>query len=316
MRIVFGTVLSIALLSAQAGPPVGGPRLGYVEENGKLRPVIGLPGAAYLAPAIDAGFTAARIVISPMQDYALAVRPEDGGVSLIRLVNSGGEARPLNVSAGAAGQIAISPRGGAAVIGSDDGRSLALLTGLPDSTPMQTAISPPGDPIRALAVSDDGTILAASASGDGVAIFKLSAAEPQLLTHARDISGIAFIPGSSAAILADRGAGQILRVNAGNGESAVVITQDPALFQPSALAISRSGGRAFVFDDAARALLTVDLTANVITASASCDCRNTRLDAMNGDAVFRLTASPLLLFDGDDSAGARVVVIPGAEVQQ
>src|SRR5262249_15894934 len=100
-----------AVLQAQT-PIINGPMLGLTSDAGgsTIWPIIGIPGAAILATRLTLSTDIRRAVISPKQDYAIAVRWDDARAAVIDLTTNGAITSIPGVLAGN-DAMALSPTG-------------------------------------------------------------------------------------------------------------------------------------------------------------------------------------------------------------
>src|SRR5215467_4408293 len=91
-RIFTGTALVLMAACAAAdavcaAESIFGPVVGFTRDStgAVIRPIIGIPGAAALAEQLHFEVEIRGAVISPNQDYAVAVRSDDGSVVAVSL---------------------------------------------------------------------------------------------------------------------------------------------------------------------------------------------------------------------------------------
>lgn len=294
MRTVFCSMLLLSLAAARAADPPGGtvlrgPSLGmlYDPSAGTLRPLLGFPGAAMLGPPLPLPPELAGVRTAPRGGYALAF--EGAGGAVFEITPAG--KRPLPGLEPAPDWVAFSPSGSHAALYHSDSGMLELVSGLPQA-PLRIAsidFSVLPGPMTALAVSDTGAVLAASAFGPDVAVV-YSATRRRPATHvlsARRISAIAYLGATNAALAADAAANLVYRLN---GASATVIGGSAeGVSAPVALAATEDGRRAVVANSGKAPLLLLDLEGGP-SRSLSCSCRTAVVEPLAGNAVFQLTA--------------------------
>lgn len=318
MKLLLSVVLVV--LAAPAWPQdlvIDGPLLGYVfaPRLGGLQPLLGIPGAAQVGGMLDLGWTLSSAEVSPRQDYALAVAAPDGQILVVNLQRGRMAVRPVPGARPGADRIRLSPRGAFALLYYQESRTAELLTGLPDSPApagrIDLAAMP--DPPEALAVSDDGLVLAAGAEF----LFLLRPADAaQPLARVGRVADMRFLEQSRDAVIADEGRNELLLVRdaGGSSELRVLAGERDGISQPSAVAAF--GRRVFAANRAARTVLALDASGGV-ASQFPCDCAPARLDPLHGPAVFRLTESgegPIFLFDGGGEE-PRIVFVPAAPVE-
>jgi len=303
MRLHFWLLsgLSIAGAGFAQNGSVATPVIGFAFDGSAaaIRPIRGIPGAALLGEPVDAGFAAAHASISPRQNFALAAAADDSRLRLVPLAPGVDAATlPEGVIRGPH-QIRFSPAGSAALL-QGSGRMQAL-SGLPDHAAVReidlSALSPAP---AAMAVSDDGALVALAGSGAVWAV---------------DTDGAAFqlaLPGSTAALSFRSGSHDLLAVSSTGDvhlvrrpgpdpEYRLINAADAATAAPVAAQFSATGSHAYIVNEVGQ-VSTIEISTGA-GSSISCRCRATALEPMNSRNLFRLTSpgqggqSVLMLFD-------------------
>jgi hypothetical protein len=315
-----------------AGFPVNGwaaPVLGYVvDADGWVHKMPGLAGASWLTGRLDFGVRLTAGVVSPRQNYILGLAVPDGRAVLLPVAAGQGDgqpgtARPLGGVDPGAERVVLSPGGTAAAFYFMQAARLEIVTGLPDAPALSGSLdlsSLPG-PAAALAISDDGSLVLASASSSaGAVVFAFSAqAPPRLLLNGGDFPAIVFLPHSPDAILADRLRNALYRIRdaAGSGEVILLASEGGGVSAPVSVAASADGSRFFVANSGSA---TSSATIGYLSAAGGpltllgCSFSPTTLAPLSGNAVFRLTelsGEPLRVFDGD-AIEPRLLLVPQA----
>lgn len=310
MRRILFLAAGAAALAAQQGS-VSGPVAGYVFDAPAraLRPVVGIPGAAYIGTALDAGWPIANAWIAPRQDVAAALA-QDGSLHFFRLDAGRVSELPAGDVAGTPESVAFSPSGTAAAL--VFGGQAQLVTGLPDA-PRRAALldlaqarrsgepgrrSVPARETLSMAVSDDGTLLLVG-GGSQVRIFDAGGGSRTILESAGGAL-VAFAPGGhDGAAAASDGGVVMFRDLAGAAERQALGTVP----SPSGLAFASDA----VLVASPSGVVRLDLSGGARNEIA-CRCAPSGLVPMG--AVFRLNEAgqgPLWLLDG-----ARTVFVPAA----
>jgi len=293
-------------------PSVNGfsaPVLGYLLDGaGAVRKMPGVAGATWLTGPLEFGVVLAAGAVSPRQDYLLGLAAPDRRPMVLPLAALAG-ARTLDGVAAGADRVVLSPSGTAAVFYFSQTASLTIVTGLPDSPVPGGNVDLSGLPAppAGLAISDDGSVILASAStSDGAAVFVLSAqSAPRLLLNGGDFPALAFRRRSLDAVLADRlrnalyWAGDV----AGPGEVVLLAGESDGVSAPIAVAASADGARIFVANSGSATIGYLSAAGGPLTL-LSCSCSPAALAPLSGNAVFRLTEfsnDPIWLLDGDAS---------------
>lgn len=306
-----GLLLGAATL-ASGQTPIAGPVLGYLwdAQAGRIRPVLGVPGAATLGEPLALAGTLRSAEIASGQAYALAVDDAERVV----LVNAAtGESRPLEVAAAGLDRIVFSPTGAAAAIYYKDIPRAVLLTGLPENPATSAAVDLSGLPalITAMAASDQDELLLVGTAG-GVYLAGPRQTSPTLVAPATATGAIAFLENSRDALIADRERNEILWIRdvTGAAERVVVASEKDGVLHPLAIAAAEGNRKAIAALPGAVAILDLNGGPPSITP---CACSPSGLVRMRGNSVFRLndgSAGPLFLAEpgGPDW---RVVFVPG-----
>src|SRR5262249_46937046 len=120
--------------AGQGSGPINGPSLGFVQDSSgaSIRPVLGIVGASLFGPPLALDSDVRNTVISPKQDYAIALR---GVREPVLLQFNGGSAAAISLAAlmPAADSFAISPSGAAVALYRQDTKTLMTISGLPAS---------------------------------------------------------------------------------------------------------------------------------------------------------------------------------------
>jgi hypothetical protein len=306
--LLFG-LLACVPVSAQSGS-VSAPVMGYAFDGTAraIRPIRGIPGASLLGEGIDAGFPVAMAAIAPSQDFALAVAAGESRLRLLPLsATSSGDPLPQNTLA-APSRIRFSASGSAALLFQDAGR-LQSISGLPGHPSVRDIdLSALTNAPNALAISDDGLLVAIS---DEAAVWLVNqdGAWVQLA-----------LPGPTAILAFRRNSHDLLGVS-NRGDVHLVGNPDTQMdyrlvYAAGPETANSVGGQ---FSAAGSHIYTVNQTGNVAAIeiatgslrSVSCGCRATSLDILGTRGLYRLTPageSVLMLFDGSD--GAAVWFVP------
>ena len=308
MRLIYPIFLLFAsLIPAGAQPGIAIPSLGFVFDSsvGGIRPIRGIAGAATLGSPLNSGSALESAAISPLQDFALAVSSDDGGVRIIRFQDAGPSVLPLSTGMSSPDRMVFSPSGSAAILYRQDSGRIQILTGLPD-TPVIRDLSVAGlNPPAALAITDDGN-LALVAGQDS---------DPSWMVGADGNLVPLALPGSTMAVAFRRGSHDLLsatraeRSLSGSGCRHRSGVPPPDLSscgaiasEPVAVQFSFDGANSYAIG-ANGTVLAVEL-ATGSSQTVSCGCRPAALEPLRPGTMFRLTAIsslPLMLFDA--SAG-------------
>lgn len=313
LLLILLAVLFVGVAAAQTGTALTGPTMGLVFDSSQsaLRPIRGIPGAATLGDAVNLGFPLASASVSPLQDYALALRADDSSLVLVR---AGGSA----VIAGARSAPALmvfSPAGTAAALYDSGAGRVQILTGLPDAAAVQSDIdvSALSGPVAALAVDDAGaSLFLAAGAPESVALYRVALnGTAQFLASFRSVAALRLSATGREILLADSAAGAVyvIRDPRGTGRLDLIASGRDGLGTPIAVE-SDAAGRIFVADQAGN--LTILDRARGSVVSLSCGCAPAGLFKLLGTATFRLTepsGAPMWVLDAS-GADVRIVAIP------
>jgi hypothetical protein len=301
---------------ASNNSPVLGPVTGYVfdAQAHTIRPMMGIPGAAYLGAPLVEGLDAASI--SPDGSAAFAI--EGTQLTLYRGLGSAKAAAvPLNGGI-AADYFAWAPSGTAAAVYSSAARQAQVFGNLLAASPASATIDLSGLAGRVAAIAYDGQriILAASSPNAGGIYVATARSAPQLAASAVSPAGI--VLAGADLYFADSQAQQIWQVRSYATQPApVVFAADPSLSSPAALQISADGARLYVANAGNRTLGVYDVPARSPLQSLSLNFTPTALDRFGDSSVFLLNAgnrgnAPLYVLA--DHLGRRAVYfVPGTE---
>jgi DNA-binding beta-propeller fold protein YncE len=308
MRGLVGAFI-IASITAPAvwSGDLTGPVSGYVVQNSsQLRPVLGIPGASLLGPAIDVGFEAVLITVAPGQPFALAVS-SDGRLHALQPSGVAWASRPVSTLHGAPSRVVFSPSGRAALLLNES--TLDVLTGLPARLDVIRTLALPESGVpAALAVSDDGNV-AIAAAGDNVYAAGVSAEWKLMATTGPGLVA-AFAPESHDAALASPQSNTVslFRAVSEGGETVHLAGADEGISNPVGVAFSPDGRRVIVTNAGNSSVLLI--RPGEESAILRCSCIPTGLAAMG--AYYRLnevSEGPIWLLDlGPDRP--RLVFVP------
>lgn len=325
MKSLSTTVLTASLLLLPAvskvarsasGQGVRGPVLGYIfDENSRLlRPMNGIPGAAHVAAAVVLDFSPAVVEVSPNQNFALAVDVE-GRLRLVDLAAPTPVSTVVEAAIAGVDRIFISPKGAAAAAYDRGAGVVQVFDGLPAAANAagEFAVGSLPGVLTALAVSDDGAVLAAAAERSGGALYAFASdREPVRLGAVRRVLGMAFAPGADDAVAADYDAGEVLLIRGvtAAGQLSVIASADDGIERPSFAAVAADGATAVAA--APSGAVAIPLRGGSPQA-IDCACKPTTLSPLAGGAAFRLTegvGAPIRLIEIADEP--RMLFVPAA----
>lgn len=313
--LVPSLLIFVSAASAQEGAAVGGPVSGFVFDQGTraLRPMLGMPGAAYLGEPVLAGVEAAGI--APNGTAALIVM--EGRLYLATGLKS---AEPLTaVVEGAiegADRFAWAPDGSyAAVYSSKSDRAQILrdLATAPSAGEPSEFSALPGT-VTALAVAGD-LVIAGVADAEAGGLYAAAAGEtPRILAKAAQPAAITVAGGDL--YFADRERGQVWQIGDFAGDATPLLFAE-GLEAP--VGVQLSGKRLFVANAGNSTLDVFDLEARASAGRIALDAAPATLEAFGGRSLWLLNSAvdasaPLYVLDG--AADPAVYFVPAGRIEQ
>jgi hypothetical protein len=299
---------------AQSSAGVAGPVTGFVFDSqlGAVRPMLGIPGGAYLGNAVATGLGAASVA----PDGSAALTVQQGG----KLVLYSGLRSAATVALAVPGAIAgadhfawATNSTAAAVYSSRNGQG-QILTNLAASPAAAALIDLSSLPGQVTALAFDGQrLILAVASGDSGGIYLATAAAGvQRVASAASPSAMA-LAGSSL-YFADNQSQQIFQVeNYATTPAAVLFANDSGISSPAGLQVSADGLRLYVANAGNRKLAVYDIASRSPVQSLDLAFTPTRLDRFGDSSVFLMNGSgqgPLYVVRDGGAGKAAVYFVP------
>jgi DNA-binding beta-propeller fold protein YncE len=320
--IAISALLALVLsgsLCAQDQPDsrvLRGPVIGFVyEQTLGIRPILGIPGAATLGPAVLARDGVESVTLAPGGDYAMAVLANGRQVAIVRNLSTVPSAAVVDVSAGPA-RIAFSPTGDAAAFYYSDTARAEVLTGLPGSPTLAWNFDLAGlqSGLGALAINDGGGALLVAAAGEPAPIWLATPEVGQRFLYAASASpSLTFLFRSEDAAIADASTGDLVLVRDPKGEAKLTRIGGPAqgISRPVAIAATRDNRRILVANATPAGVVSLELSGDQ-PVKLACACAPTALERLAGGSVFRVSEpgnGPIWLLDTAGST-PRIVFVP------
>ncbi|MFB3825211.1 MAG: hypothetical protein ACE15B_00535 [Bryobacteraceae bacterium] len=251
---------------------VQGPVAGYVfdQQVRGVRPMLGLPGAAYLGDALVGGLEAAGI--APDGARALVVR--EGRLFLVSLKGEAGPAPVENAIAGA-DRFAWSPDGSVAAVYASASRKAQIIRNGAAGEPV--VLSGPGE-VAALAVTRSGKLIAGVAGENGGVYM-----DGALLARAANPAAIT-VAGQDLYFV-DKERGQVWQVAGFETDGAALLFAEG---MDGAAGVQVYGSRVFVAG--AKGIEVFDLTARALLGHLDVDAAPTGLTPFGERALWLLNA--------------------------
>jgi len=298
--------ISCSLLFAQESK-LSGPVSGYVYEASSktLRQVIGVPGAAYLGPAIRGGIDFA----SASPDGRVVVTLSGGNLAVAGIEAPDGASLAVQ-AADAVSRAAWADDSSAVAVWMETTRRLLLWrTG---ESAWQSLELPAGD-WQAMAVASQGTAVLLGVASDGLAsLYRLSPGDGAVsLARLESITAIAI--GPHEAYVADRVRGEILAVRDWRGSATIALLANEArgVSDPVGLGLSTGGRMLLAAGGKDKSVSLIDLASASVSARLETDQEPATMQLLvsgdrGGQRIF-------LLNRPDDSEEALQVVTASGE---
>jgi hypothetical protein len=297
----------LGIASTAAWAQVASPLLGFLPDQGHIRPVNGIPASASVAAPLDfGGAEFHQIAIAPRQTFAVVSRIDTGAVLL---AYPSGSTQPVAGTAAYPDGIWMSPLGSAAVLWFASPHLLQIVSGLPGSPVVRqidaSFLTGSGDLPSSLSVSDDGA-WGAGAWPSGVWSFGPNGEVRSLLAGERAYA-LSFFAGRQDLAAATRT--QIFSVTDVGGSAAVATLHSASngFVQPSGLGIS-TDNRRLVLANRDGSMVTLDLGSGV-AAQVDCGCAPSGVFPM-GASLFRITGLTGSVFRVFDATSGSVFLAP------
>jgi hypothetical protein len=300
---------------AQPSAGVAGPVTGFIfTPPGNIRPMLGIPGASYLGPAVATGLEAGSV--APDGSAALAVQ-QAGKLVLYGGLRSGlATALGVNGAISGADHFAWAANGASAAVYSSGAAQGQILTSLAPSPTATAPIDLSGLPGQVTVVAFDGQrLIVGVASAESGGIYLAGAATGiQKIASAANPSAIALAGGSL--YFSDSQSQQIFQVQGYAGTpAAVVFANDSGIDSPAGLQVSADGQRLYVANAGNQKLAVYDIASRSPIQSLGLNFTPTRLDRFGDSSVFLMNGSgqgPLYVVRDGGPGKAAVYFVPSS----
>src|SRR5262249_17800110 len=142
---------------------INGPILGFIEDSGgaTIQPIRGVLGASVVGGPLELGSEIRNVIVSPKQNYALAIRGENAEPVVILLAADSGTINSLDGLRSGANLIAVSPTGSAAGVFGQSEKIVQVIKGMPDAPELAFQLDASDFPgqLQSMSVSDDGSLV-------------------------------------------------------------------------------------------------------------------------------------------------------------
>ncbi|HTT61947.1 MAG TPA: hypothetical protein VMG35_08905 [Bryobacteraceae bacterium] len=267
-----------------------GPVTGYIFDSQMhaIRPMMGIPGAAYLGAPVVSGLDAASV--SPDGSAALAVQA--GQLALYKGLGNATPAIVPLTGGMAADYFAWAPSGTAAAVYSSAVRQAQVFSSLSAPSPAGALIDLSGLAGNVAAMAYDGqrVILGVASPNAGGIYVVTPQSAPQLVAAAVNPAGV--VLAGADLYFADKQTRQIWQVRSYATQPApAVFAADASISAPAALQISADGARLYVANAGSRILGVYDVAARSSVESISLNFVPARLDRFGDASVFLLNTA-------------------------
>ena len=314
-RLLIALAACAMAVWAQPTSGVTGPVTGFIfgAAAGDIRPMLGIPGAAYLGLEMARGLETASI--APDGAMALGSARRTGVLMLYTGLRTASP-KSVRVTGGisAADRFAWAPDGASAAVYSPRGEA-QILTGLA-TTPVVSSVALGNLPRPVTALAFDGKYLIIGVSGDAGGIYLASVSSaPQRIAQSANLSAIA-LAGSSL-YFTDNQAQEIWHVQSyAANPAAMVFSSNGDLSAPAAIAVSKDAQRLFVANAGSRKLVAYDMASRAPLQTIDLAFTPTRLDRFGDDAAFLMNDAgprePVYVLRDGGTGKAAVFFVPAA----
>lgn len=300
IRYLFiGFLVVLPAAAESIDTPVSGPVLGYIGKSGALRPIIGVPGAAYFGPAVDLG-DLELAAVSSGSGFAIALTSDRAGVRLL-VPGSNQPSRILDDLNSAVDAVFLSPRGTSSAL--VHGAQIEILSNLPDNPVRMKTVEISSSNPTLVAVSDDGSSLAVVEAG---VLNLFDAAGQKPLATVTAPSDLRFRSNSSDLIYTD---GPSVMMASSGGVSVIAGAAD-GLSSPRAALFSPDGRLALIIDSSNNDLLLLRIDGGT-SERIKLPCPSAGFALMNDSTIrFQCENKDQIHLLQLAQSGARVLFVP------
>jgi len=315
---LFGSSAMMGTLESQAQvPTISGPVLGFTPDHAgsAITPIMGVPGASIMGGPLDLNTGISGVLISPRQDYGIAIRVDDGLPVVVDLASNPGHIAEIP-GANGADLIAISPTGSTLALYEAASNTVQIVSRVAKTPRVIHELDTSAIPgsLTTIEVSDGGSVvLARAGDSDSNSLWTITTSGAVSLISVDRPSAAAFFPNRTDAIITDDATGSALIVkDAGRAATQVpLVSGIEGMTGFSSIAASEDGQTVFLADAGSGNVAVVDVqTGNAVTLP--CHCKPSGFYHLKGTSIYRLTDpsnEPMVVLDASGAA-PRIVVIP------
>jgi hypothetical protein len=311
LGILFGGAISLA---GQTPGSFRTPIVGYIQDLQVIRPIVGIPGSARIAGALDLGIAVRDAVFLPDQRHAIVASPDAGDVLVVDLEQPS-RSFPIADAPSSVSAIRAGRDGKSAGLYYSQSKRLLVVKGLPEAPAIHASVdvSFAVEPLKQFAVSEDGgALLLVFGSGMSDLLYSWTpSGGPRFVATASRVSDLIFL--SSDAVVVDSLAEQVILIQAVRDRAVPLLlaTSSDGLAAPVAVSASVNDD---IYVASSDAVFILNARGRLLRKVA-CSCTITTMTPLS-QAAFRMTSrldEPLFVFDG--SAPERIVFVPALSPQ-
>ena len=315
-RLILWGACALPAFTLAADGNLTGPVPGFVFDANanSIRPMIGMPGAAYLGNAVAQGFDAASI--APDGNAALATR--EGQLFLLRgLGNAEPSLSRIENAIAGTDRFAWSSDSNSAVVFASASGQLQVIDNL-NKVPSTAAAMELGGNLNALIWNGTNAIAAISGSNDS-GVYLVSNRGAELLARMAKPTALAFAANRSDVFAADADRQEIwlIRNFAGGATPEPFAGAANGVNSPVGLQLSSNGRLLLVANAGSRNLEAIDIATRATLANIELDFEPTRLEALGANGLALLNRNgqnePLYVLDKGDNLA--VYFVPAGREQ-
>jgi hypothetical protein len=289
----FSLVLCLFAAAGCAATPasVGGPVTGFIfdAQAGAIRPMMGIPGAAYLgAPAVS-GVGAASV--APDGSAALALQ---SGRLMLYTGLRGFAPAPTTISGALSGidRFAWAPDSSAAAVYASKTGQAQILTGLAQSPAAGVPFAVSAIPGTVTALAFDGRLIIIGAVSEGSGGVYIADAQSPAQRIASAVSPSAIALAGADLYFSDNQSQQIWQVQGYSQiPAAVLFSKGGGISLPAGLQVSSDNSRLYVANAGSRKLAVYEIASRALVQILDLAFTPTRLERFGANAAFVLNGT-------------------------
>jgi DNA-binding beta-propeller fold protein YncE len=316
-------VCSLAALGADA--QLSGPVPGFVfdQTSQSIRPLVGVPGSAYLGSSVVDGFDAASV--SPLGISALATQA--GKLYFIRNLDSGQpDSTPLDNAISGAGLFAWGQDGLSAAVYSAGSQQAQVLRGLDPRDGSKTPtiedaidLSSLNGAVSVLAFDGKRLLIGAASQGSGGVYLADGQSAPKLLVQAANPVALSIDTAKGDLYIADRDNNQIWLIGdyAGDATPMLFVDDRAGVSAPVGIRVSVHGRRLLIANSGSQGIDAVEIATRATVGHVDLDFAPGRMEALGTGSLSLLNfggpSGPLYVLDSAGDLAVYFVPAGGSQ---